>query len=125
MKPVHIALAALVVLLSLTGQGLVKLALNDARAADAATTNSSVLPIVREVLLSRWFYAGFATMAVGVILYFALLYMTDFTRALPVMGAIAYLVIPVYGYFVLREPITIPQCVGLFLLVAGIFLLRR
>ncbi len=125
MKPGHVALAALVVLLSLAGQGLVKLALNDARAADAATTNSGVLPIVRQVLMSRWFYAGFATMAVGVVLYFVLLYTTDFTRALPVMGAIAYLVIPVYGYFVLRETITVPQYVGLLLLVAGIFLLRR
>lgn len=125
MKFSYIALAALVVGASLFGQGLVKFALNQVAASNASQGGATLMVTIGRTLANPWFWSGFAAMSVGAVLYFVLLYFADFTRALPIMGGIAYLVIPVYGHFVLKESVTIPQLAGLVLLIAGILLLRK
>lgn len=121
-KPWQIALAALIVVVSLAGQATIKAGLNDiAKAPSENWTFSRVLIAGLKPLI----LTGFLLMTISAISYLWLLRTTDFTRALPVMGAIGYILIPIYGYVFLREVMSARQFAGIGLLLISIFLMRK
>ena len=125
MKLVQFILAFLVVCVSLAGQGLVKAALNKVRSAAATQDAPGLFGIVLHLLPNPFFLSGLFVIGVGACLFFTLLYTTDITRALPVMGGLAYIVLFIYGHFLLGEQISSYQIVGLAFLTVGTFLLTK
>lgn len=125
MKPSEVLLLLAVVLISLAGQALVKLALRRVRVEVEASGTSGLGSIVTTTLTSPLFYFGLATIVIGACVYFTALYTVDVSRALPVMGGISYIVIFFVGHNLLREPVSPAQVAGLVLLVAGTLLVAR
>ncbi len=113
-------LALLVVTVSLTGQGLAKVTLNQARIA--TTGNPDVASVVHFVILSPLFWVALCVIGLGAVIFFTLLYTTDISRALPVMGGISYIMLFAFAHFYLGEVISVRQCFGLCLLFAGTYL---
>jgi drug/metabolite transporter (DMT)-like permease len=118
----QIILAAFIVIISLSGQATIKAGLN--HVSREATTGWSVARVL-SIILNPFIISGFLLMAISAVCYLWLLRYTDFTRALPIMGAMVYLLIPVYGYVFLREVMSARQLVGLGLLLISIFLMRK
>lgn len=81
--------------------------------------------MIYSLMMNRYIIPGLLLMGVSKTFYLLLLYFSDFTRALPVMGVIAYILIPLYGIFFLKETLSLCQIGGLILLVAGILLMRH
>ncbi|MCM2314002.1 MAG: EamA family transporter [Thermoanaerobaculia bacterium] len=125
MKPSEILLLLAVVLISLAGQALVKLALRRVRDEVEATGASGFGSIAATTLGSPLFYLGLATIVFGACVYFTVLYTVDVSRALPVMGGFSYIVIFLIGHNLLREPVSPVQIAGLVLLIAGTLLVAR
>ncbi|NMC62779.1 MAG: EamA family transporter, partial [SAR324 cluster bacterium] len=102
-----------------------KIALNKVRLAVVAEGDPGLWDIVLHLLPNPYFIGGLFVIALGACLFFTLLYTTDISRALPVMGGIGYIIVFVYGHFLLGESINSYQIVGVLLLTIGTFFLTK
>jgi multidrug transporter EmrE-like cation transporter len=125
MKWTQIVLAALVVLVSFVGQIGVKAGLSQVRDEVGSFSIKALPAIAWKLLLNPPFVGGFLIMVVSAFLYLALLYTTEISRALPVMGAIGYVVLLLIAWLWLKESVTGSQIAGLGAILAGIWLISR
>lgn len=125
MKLSQVILTSIIVLVSLAGQFFVKVGLNNAKMQADCQYDGSSLFIICRIITNPSFLIGFAMMVVSALLYLALLYTTDISRALPVMGGMAYFLIFLAAHFFLREAISVLQVLGLCFLLLGIVLIAK
>lgn len=120
----QVLLAATIVVVSLTGQAVMKRGLVEVRAAAAARAEG-VAGVVPRALRNPRVLIGFATLCLSAAAYLALLYTTEISRLFPIMGAFGYIYLALIAFLWLGEPITLGRCLGLACLIAGILLLSR
>ena len=125
MKPFQLILTAIIVLVSLVGQFFVKIGLNNTKMLAHSQYQMSTLYIIYKIIINPFFIIGFLMMVVSAVLYLVLLYGTEISRALPVMGGLAYFFIFLGAYFFLKETISLWQVLGLCFLLLGIALVAR
>jgi uncharacterized membrane protein len=125
MKITHVLLAFLVVCISMSGQALIKAGLNAGKQASLEAGVTRPALIIMNVLSTPLFWAGLIVMVTGALTYFLLLWTTNFTQALPIMGAFANILIPLIGVFFLKESMSLSQYVGLGMLMVGATLVSR
>ena len=125
MKLFQLILTAVIVLVSLGGQFFVKVGLNNTKMQISSQYNVSTLFVIYRIITNPSFLIGFTMMVVSAVLYLSLLYTTEISRALPVMGGMAYLLIFLGAHFFLREAISLWQILGLCFLLLGIVLTAK
>ena len=125
MKPFQIILTAIIVLVSLAGQFFVKNGLNNIKMQANTQYDMSAFYIICKIITNSSFIVGFSMMVVSAVLYLSLLYSTEISRALPVMGGLAYFFIFLGAHFFLKETISMWQVLGLCFLLLGVALVAR
>ena len=106
---------------SLTGQALLKkgvmLELNGATPSMVEFLQHHLLMLA----LSRYVIAGVVLCGLGVITWVYVLSRFELSRALPIMGGLAYVSLFFIGRFVLREPTSWVNLGGILLIAAGLY----
>ena len=125
MKLFQFILTAIIVLVSLVGQFFVKIGLNNAKMQANTQNEVSTFSIIYRIITDPSFISGFSMMVVSAVLYLSLLYCTEISRALPVMGGLAYFFIFLGAHFFLKETISMWQVLGLCFLLLGVALVAK
>lgn len=108
--------------LSLSGQAMLKKGVM----LELAGATPSMASFLRDHLLalaiSRHIIAGVALCGVGAICWVYVLSRFELSRALPIMGGLAYVAMFFIGRFILREPTNWVNLGGILLIIAGLYL---
>ena len=110
------------VLFSLLGQTLMKMGVMDALSGKKPSGLEFVRQHLASVFLSPFVIAGIVLSGIGVISYMYLLSSYEIGRALPILGAVAYLGMFFIGRLFLHEQTTWQNLAGILLIVGGLYL---
>ena len=81
---------------------------------------STLRPLVNLQIILGIFFAG-----IGAVLYIIVLSQTDLTTALPILGALGFLVLPIVGRVFLNEVIGYERLIGIIIIAIGMILVAR
>ncbi len=112
-------------LFSYSGQVLLKRGVNALGGVSASTVLRDPAGTFLAVALNSHFLVGFMLMAVGAMFYLCLLSLGDFSYVLPLLGAIAFLFLPVIGIVFLHEPVSLQRFAGTAIIMVGALIVAR
>ena len=108
--------------LSLSGQAMLKKGVMLELAGATPSMASFLRDHLLALALSRHIIAGIALCGVGAICWVYVLSRFELSRALPIMGGLAYVAMFFIGRFILREPTNWVNLGGILLIIAGLYL---
>ena len=107
------------VCLGVVGQLLMKSGMNQVGAIDRL----GVAALIR-VFSNPWVLLGFASYGLSSVVYLMALSKLDLSVAYPMIG-LGYVLVVLFSWLLLREPVGVARWVGVFLIVAGVWLVGR
>jgi len=111
--------------LSYSAQVLMKRGVNSVGVITWSAIASDPVHVLGSLLLNKYVISAFVTAGVGAITYLVLLSRHDLTVVLPVLGALALLVLPIVGYVFLGEPISVRRMIGTVVVVIGMIIVAN
>ena len=114
-----------VLVFSYAGQVLMKRGANSTGAISWTLLLAEPIRVLTMVLLNWQVILGFTLAGIGAVLYVFALSRTDLTVALPLLGALGFLVLPVVGTVFLQETISMQRWVGTVVIAIGMLLVAR
>lgn len=115
------ALLALVTVVNVGAQGLMRHAFVQAASGGALTGVAQVMPVLR--MPAAW--AGLTLQGVGFVLWLVVISRMELTYAFPLAGALFTLLLFCQGHFLLHESITPMRVCGAGLVLVGSLLIGR
>lgn len=114
----------LVVLISISlgafAQFLFKRGVEQIKTLAVGSSTEYVVPLLKNA--SIW--TGLSAYGVSVLLWFYVLSKMDLSKAYPLVS-MGYVITLFFGYFFLNEALTAPKCIGIGLIILGVFVLSR
>jgi multidrug transporter EmrE-like cation transporter len=107
---------------SLTGQSLLKKGVNGVLAGNQPGPREFVRSYLLSLLSSPLVIAGFLTSGVGFFCFMFVLSRFELGRALPLLGAVSYILLFLIGKTVLKEEVRWVNLAGIGLIVLGAYL---
>lgn len=114
-----------VVILSYTGQVLIKQGINNFGQFNWEHISSDPLNFIGGILSNPYILGGFTAAGLGVIVYMFLLSRGDFTLVFPILGAVGFVLLPIIGWLFLKETITVQRIVGTLIIALGMIIVAR
>ena len=114
-----------VIILSYTSQVLLKRGVNSVGAITWLRLTTDAPTLLTAIILNWYIVAVFLLGGLGAVFYLVVLSKTDFTVAFPIMGAIAFMLLPFIGKFFLQEAITPLRVVGTIVIGLGMIMVAR
>ena len=114
-----------VIILSYTSQVLLKRGVNSVGAITWLRLTTDAPTLLTAIILNWYIVVGFLLGGLGAVFYLVVLSKTDFTVAFPIMGAIAFMLLPFIGKFFLQEAITPLRVVGTIVIGLGMIMVAR
>jgi drug/metabolite transporter (DMT)-like permease len=90
----------------------------------AASPHSSIYAAAADVVTNTHVLAGIALLLGFLILYLISLSWEDLSFVLPLTGGI-YVLVTIFAFFLLHEPVSILRCIGSILVACGIAVVAR
>jgi multidrug transporter EmrE-like cation transporter len=113
----------LTLVFSLGGQMMLKTGLTRLMDQQPRSLATFITEHLGRVLLSAWIWGGVVMCGLGLICWLLVLSMFELSRALPILGGMAYIALFILGRMVLREETSWVHLLGIVLIVTGIFCL--
>ncbi len=110
---------------SLSGQALIKVGVTRVVAGHKPSALEFASRYLLPALLSGHVIVGLLASAVGVLFWMYVLSMFELSRAIPILGGIAYVLLFIVGRFVLHEQVSWLHFAGICLIVLGLVLLSQ
>jgi drug/metabolite transporter (DMT)-like permease len=113
---------AITLAFSLTGQVLLKRGVGTVLAGATPGAAEFLSRYLLHVFLSPYVIAGVISCGIGVVSWMYILSLFEISRALPVLGGSAYIVLFFVGRFFLQERTNWLNFAGIVLIIAGLYL---
>jgi multidrug transporter EmrE-like cation transporter len=113
-----------VLFFSYVGQVLMKRGVQSAGDLDLRLILSKPSSLMT-VILDANTVLGFISAGIGAIFYLFVLARTDLTVALPILGALGFLLLPLIGYLFLGESFGFQRIVGTIVIAVGMLIVAR
>jgi multidrug transporter EmrE-like cation transporter len=110
---------------SLAGQSLLRVGVTRRLAQSGLAVDELFRRHLLELLFSPHIFGGFALSGIAAIAWIYVLAQYELSRALPLIGGLAYLALFAIGRFWLGERTTWVQLAGLGLLILGMYLVAQ
>jgi drug/metabolite transporter (DMT)-like permease len=114
-----------VLILSYASQVLMKHGVNSIGAISWPLLVADPIRILARLLLNWHVILGFILAGIGAVLYLFALSRTDLTVALPILGALGFLVLPVIGTVFLQETISPQRLMGTLVIAIGMVIVAQ
>lgn len=122
LAPTQLVWFILTLAFSLTGQALLKKGIVIRLAGEKPSMAEFLREHLLALALSPWVIGGVALSGIGVICWAFVLSRFELSRAMPILGGLAYVAMFVIGRVVLKEPTSFINFGGILLIVAGLAL---
>lgn len=114
-----------VLVFSYSAQILLKRGANSVGVISWSTVLGDPVGVLTSLLFNWSVILGFGLASIGAVLYLLLLSRTDLTIAMPVMGAVGFLVLPVIGRVFLQETASPGRIAGIVIIAIGMIIVAR
>lgn len=125
MTPSNLLFFLLTLAFSLAGQSLLKKGVMLRLAGSTPSMGEFLRHHLLGLAFSPLVIAGVALSGCGVIVWIYILSRFELSRALPMLGGLAYIALFFVGRFILREPTSWVNFAGILAIVAGLVLLSQ
>jgi drug/metabolite transporter (DMT)-like permease len=85
---------------------------------------SNIISFIFQVATNIFIMSGLIIFAAGFFLWVAVLSKIQVSIAAPLMS-ISYILITIFAYFFLKEPLTLSKILGILIIILGIYLITR
>jgi multidrug transporter EmrE-like cation transporter len=89
------------------------------------TNVQQFLEVIWHILTTPWLLGGYSLSAVTALLWLLLLSRLELSYAVPLLSGIYYVLALIAGFLVFQEVVSLSRWLGVFLIIAGIFLVAR
>ena len=120
---INYLIIALTILISVTGQTLLKTGMTGLGKVDSLDM-ASVVPLVLRMATNIWVILGLSFFVIGTFFWLVLLSRLDLSYVYP-FGALQYVLIFSISYFFLHEQISGGRIVGVLFILAGILIIGK
>ncbi|MER2511524.1 MAG: hypothetical protein ABTQ25_03725 [Nitrosomonas ureae] len=114
-----------VIALSYFGQVLMKRGVSSIGILSWADAIHDPFNVFAAILKNANIMLGFVFAGLGGVLYLFALSKTDLTVAVPILGALGFLILPIIGGLFLNEPVTGTRIIGIAIIAIGMIVVGR
>jgi len=120
-----ILLICLVLILSLSGQSLMKKGVTQIGVITLASLRQEFFPLLWRIISNRYVLSGVFLAGIGAFLWLIVLSQANLSYALPILGALAYIVLPIISWLFLGEKVSLLRWFGTGIICVGIIIVAR